>query len=212
MAVDIEAYNNYPIATSRRFELGQRWPLSSPYVRALGSTAKLLSKAGKRVLPVIAASAAKKLKTGSISTPITYNSPAQMPYQKRKIMRRLRRRTGRRKSGSRMSGVNTFQHDSKGRYGYRRMPAGRRRKWKSFVRKVRHIELGQQPLQIYTNATASNGSTAANAQSYYGYIIGGTQVSGNDELYQTFQQAYNVANVAACVNYRIYIKNICTDY
>lgn len=103
------------------------------------------------------------------------------------------------------------QHDVSNRYQRRRMPKGRRKKWVNFTRRVQHVELQQQPLQVYTKSTHASGGTAAGAGSNYGFMCGGTTVTSNDELFQIFKGAYNVANAAACSPYRIFVKSLCLD-
>lgn len=90
------------------------------------------------------------------------------------------------------------------------MPAGKRRRWKSFVRKVRFVALKDQPLQFYTKSGTQSVTAVANASAVWGRMLGGVQVTNNDELYRTFQQAYNTT-VAASTGNKIYIKSMCLD-
>lgn len=105
----------------------------------------------------------------------------------------------------------TFQNDNQNRYTRKRMPRRKRKAWKKFTKKVRHVELQAQPLQVYTYESTQNLTSAANQGQVFSRICGGTTLTGNDEIYQIFQGAYNVANVAACAPYKIYIKSICMD-
>lgn len=107
--------------------------------------------------------------------------------------------------------VSSFQHDNVPRYNYKRMPARKRRVWKRFIKKVRHVDLQMQPLHVYTKKTLNAGTTAANVGNSFGYMIGGTTVTNNDELYQMFKGAYNVASAAACAPYKIYLKSLVLD-
>lgn len=106
---------------------------------------------------------------------------------------------------------NTFQHDSQMRYRKKRMPPRKRKAWKRFTKKVRHVELQAQPLQIYTKEGVANLTSAANQAQVYSRICGGTTVFGNDEIQQIFQSCYNLGTVAACAPYKIYVKSICMD-
>lgn len=92
------------------------------------------------------------------------------------------------------------------------MPKRKRRAWKKFTRKVNHVALQMQPLQIYATQNFQNYTSVANAGQIASRICGGTTVTGNDELYQIFQGAYNVGSVSACAPYKIYVKSICLDY
>jgi len=103
------------------------------------------------------------------------------------------------------------QHDTSTRYRYRRMSKKKRRRWTRFVKRVNHVELQSQPLQIYTKTYHQSLSTAAGNGGVASYMIGGATVSNNDELLQIFKSAYNVANAAAAAPYRIYVKSICLD-
>lgn len=105
----------------------------------------------------------------------------------------------------------TYQHDSALRYRKKRMPRRKRKQWVRFVRKVSAVDLSMQPLQIYTSEGTTNQSSSANQAQVWSRVLGGTQLSGNDEIYQIFQGAYNVANVAACAPYKIFIKSMCLD-
>jgi len=145
-------------------------------------------------------------------------SHARHPH--RPIMRRRNTRTVRRgarrtrsyrRRGAIIPRANTTQHDSRGRYSYRPMPRRRRRMWKRFVRKVTHVALQKQPLQVYTADNAVNQTSAANEMQIWGRMIGGTTVSGNDEILQVFKSAYNLANAAACVPYKLFLKSMCMD-
>jgi len=107
--------------------------------------------------------------------------------------------------------ANTFQHDSRMRYRRKRMPRGKRKAWKRFTRKVGAVSLGMQPLQIYTNEGVENVTATANQGTQWGRIVGGTNVTNNDELWQIFRRCYNLAAIANAVPYKIYIKSICMD-
>lgn len=107
--------------------------------------------------------------------------------------------------------VNTFQHDTQSRYRKKRMPRRKRRRWVSFVKKVRHIDLNMQPLQIYTQEGVANQIAVANVGNYWGRMCGGIGVPFNDEITQCFLNAYNLGSAAACAAYKLFIKSICLD-
>lgn len=111
--------------------------------------------------------------------------------------------------------ANTNQHDLRGRYRYKRMPARKRKAWKRFTRRVQHVDLQMQPLQVYTKEGVSNQTSVANANGAFSRICGGTTVTApraNDELFQCFNQAYNLGGVIAnAVPYKLYIKSMCMD-
>lgn len=115
----------------------------------------------------------------------------------------------------RLTGISPMptsnQHDQAGRYHYRRMPARRRKRWVRFTKRVRHVDLQMQPLQIYAKTSHASGSTLAGQGNIYGYMCGGVTVTGNDEIYQMFRGAYNVASVAECAPYKLYMKSLVMD-
>lgn len=107
--------------------------------------------------------------------------------------------------------VLSTQHDVVNRYRKKRMPRRRRRRWVGFVRKVRAVELAAQPLQFYGLARTERLTGAVNVQTYAGYMLGGTSVTNNDELYQIFQQAYNTISVSDAAEHIIFMKSISLD-
>lgn len=171
------------IFMGKAYQLKRRYGVS-PYMRALGATGSLIYNAGKKIAPYAAAAV-----FGSGSSGSGMNK----------------------KKGVRESGINTFQHDALNRYRYKRMPKRRRKRWTRFSKSVRHVNLQMQPLQIYTQKSVANGSSAVNAQSYYGYMLGGTQVTGNREIFEIFKDAYNTAAFSNCASYKIFIKSMCLD-
>lgn len=116
--------------------------------------------------------------------------------------------TGRR---STEGSVLSTQHDVVNRYRKKRMPKRRRRRWVSFVKKVRAVELAAQPLQFYGYQRTDRVTGAVNLQTYNSYMIGGTTVTNNDELYQIFQQAYSTLSIADASENIIYMKSISLD-
>lgn len=122
--------------------------------------------------------------------------------------------TTRRRTALEPSG-NTQQHDLRGRYRYKRMPARKRKAWKRFTRKVQHVDLQMQPLQIYTKEGTVNQTSVANANGVFSRMCGGTtvtSVTANNEIFQAFNQAYNLGGtVANAVPYKLFIKSIVLD-
>lgn len=105
----------------------------------------------------------------------------------------------------------TTQHDRSNRYSRRRMPRRRRRRWVRFVRQVQAVELSRQPLQFYDFQRSVNGSTVADAQGQTSFMLNGTTVTNNDELWRCFLDAYNLALAADAKNYVLYMKSACLD-
>lgn len=115
------------------------------------------------------------------------------------------------RTGSGGSGVVSFQNDSVLRYRKRRVSRRKRRAWKRFSRRVMHVDLQMQPLQIYTVEGTANLTSAVNQSQVWSRMCGGTTVTLNDEIYQCFQGAYNIASVAACNPYKIFLKSVVLD-
>lgn len=123
-----------------------------------------------------------------------------------------RSQTGRKKRRTIESGVNTYQHDSRLRYRRKSMPKKKRLRWKRFKSKVKAVDLGMQPLQMYTYNNVANVSCAINTQGVFSFMNGGMTVGGNDELFQIFNDAYSLAGViASAKNYKIFVKSLCLD-
>lgn len=109
----------------------------------------------------------------------------------------------------------TTQHDVRGRYRYKRMPARRRKRWVRFSKRVRHVMLQQNALSSYSQDTVVpylNLQWLANKQITFGVMLGGTTVTFNDELFQLFRQAYDPAlTTTTCDAYKLFIKSMCLD-
>lgn len=105
----------------------------------------------------------------------------------------------------------TTQHDSAVRYRKKRMPSKKRKRWVRFAKRVRAVELSEQPLQFYDAQTSANYTTSADQQNQVGFMLGGVQVGSNDELYKIFVDAYNVASATAAASYQVYMKSMCLD-
>lgn len=106
---------------------------------------------------------------------------------------------------------NTYQHDAEKRYQRRPMPRRKKRRWVRFTKKVKHVTLQMQPLQVYTQEGTVNVTSAVNQGNAWSRMLGGIAVSGNDEILQSFQSAYNVVGASNCYDYRLYLKSICMD-
>lgn len=106
----------------------------------------------------------------------------------------------------------TTQYDVSGRYRRKPMPKRKRRAWKRFTSKVKHVLLQQTPLSSYTFDTANNETWAVNQQATFGVMLGGTTASGNDELLQAFRNAYGATITTTNVDaYKLFIKSIVLD-
>lgn len=111
-----------------------------------------------------------------------------------------------------MGRLTTEQRDSRVGYVKRRMPRRRRRSWKRFTRKVQHVMLQMGATQTFSQKFATLKSWAANAQNYWGFMLGGVSVSNNDELLKAFRLAYGSALTLADIDdYKLFIKSLCLD-
>lgn len=108
-------------------------------------------------------------------------------------------------------GFSSGNRETVTRYKRKRMPAKRRRRWKRFVRKVDFVNLKGQPLQFYTVSGTASVTASANASTSWGRMLLGMNVSGNDEVWKLFQQAYNDSTVAYATGQKIYLKSACLD-
>jgi len=112
------------------------------------------------------------------------------------------------------SGTVTFQRDGVTRYVKHRMPGRMRRRWRSFVRRVQHVNMASGPCRTFTRDSAGQSAWSINEQTFFGYICGGTTTSGNDELRQVFYDAYGTAVVTppSSINQRkLFIKSVVMD-
>lgn len=123
-----------------------------------------------------------------------------------------RRSTGSQSNKVTNAGPITEQHDISNRYRRKPMPRYKRRRWRSFTKKVQHVMLQMNPLQTYTFDFANNETWTANQQAIFGFMLGGTTTTNNDELFQVFRTAYGGAITTATVDaYKIFIKSMCLD-
>lgn len=106
----------------------------------------------------------------------------------------------------------TFQRDGVTRYTKHRMPGRLRRRWRSFVRRVNHVALQAQALKTFTRDELDRESWAGNTQAYFGYICGGVDVTGNNELGEAFKDVFGSASTTITRNRNIlYMKSLCMD-
>lgn len=106
----------------------------------------------------------------------------------------------------------TNQYDARIRYVRKPMPKAKRRRWKRFTGKVKHVMLQMQPLQSYCDDNGGAVMTAAaDAQTTSGIMLGGTQVTNNSELYEIFSDQFTLASVAAAKPYSLFIKSMSLD-
>lgn len=119
---------------------------------------------------------------------------------------------GKKSKGAQEYSVNTTQHDVVTRYRKRHMSRRRRKRYVGFVKRVQGVIAKMEPLQTYNNLYYSNGSSAANKGSFFGWILGGSQVSNNNELQQIMYSLYNVSTLADVYNRKVLVKSICMDF
>lgn len=116
-----------------------------------------------------------------------------------------------RRSRSAQSGTVTFQRDGVTRYVKSRMPRAMRRRWRSFVRRVEHVNLQAGPTRTFTRASTDFETWNANEQGYFGYMCGGMTVTGNNELREVFTDAHGTG-VGTTLNQRkLFIKSLVMD-
>jgi hypothetical protein len=80
------------------------------------------------------------------------------------------------------------------------------------MRRVQGVVAKSQPVQSYNNLTYQNGTTAANKGSTFGYIMGGTDISNNDEIFKAFCALYNQTTLAGITGNSLVIRSICLDF
>lgn len=169
----------YQTDTRKRRRLFGVSPEQAGALVKYGSSA--VSRAGRAVLPWIASAAA--------ATGAAYSA-------------------SRTKKGAIESSVNSYQHDSRTRYRYRRQP---RRKRRAYVRKVRlfdHLMSKRQPLQTYTVKKTQSGTSAVDNQISFGVLLYSTQIGGSEnDLQQMFYDAYAVASLANIDQKKLIIKS-----
>lgn len=106
----------------------------------------------------------------------------------------------------------TTQFDVSGRYRRKPVSQRKRRQWKRFSGKVKHVMLQQQALSTYTIDFINRETWAANKQVTFGVMLGGTTAPNNDELFQIFRQAYGGGITTTTVDdYKLFVKSICLD-
>lgn len=106
----------------------------------------------------------------------------------------------------------TNQFDSRTRYRRKSMPRFKRRRWRKFSGKVKHVMLQLQPLRAYTYDVCGQLTAGVNVQNYAGYMCGANSLTANDEIFQCFKQEFagatTVANAAA---YKLFVKSVALD-
>lgn len=108
--------------------------------------------------------------------------------------------------------TTTEQRDSRVGYVKHRMPRGRRRRWKRFTRKVQHVMLQMGASQTFSVPRATIKSWIANAQNYWGVMLGATGAVNNDDLVDAFKRAYgSTLNLTDLDDYKLFIKSLCLD-
>lgn len=106
----------------------------------------------------------------------------------------------------------TTQHDVSNRYRRKPMPRYRRKKWKKFTNQVKHVMMQMNALSTYTIDFINNETWAVDKQVIFGFMLGGTQATNNDELFQIFRQAYSSAITTSTVDdYKLFVKSLCLD-
>lgn len=109
------------------------------------------------------------------------------------------------------SGPITEQHDAARRYLRRPMPRFKRRRWRSFTKRVQHVMLQSQALMSYTRDLTTSETWLANKQVTFGYYLGGTLFGENDELNQAFRSAYGLITSTSLDDYKLFIKAMSLD-
>lgn len=188
----------------------QRAPSYSPYKRALAFTAGAIAKGGQYAAPFIA-NALSTPKRRRISLP-----PTPMSRSRSRGRSMFRRSSRRRSSSSRgrasSGGVTTEQRDYATRYISRPQSRYRRKRWRSFTRKVQHVMLQMGGTQSFNLSFSGRNSQGVNTARWDGQMIGGTQANNNDELLQAFRRAYGTTVSASNVDdYRLFIKSLVLD-
>lgn len=130
--------------------------------------------------------------------------------RRRRFGNRRRRRFGRRRFAKRRVIVNRIasaNHETQSRF-----KPTRHRVRSGFVSRVRYALMRLQPVALYTYQTNDSISGTANQDSIFSVMAGGMTVTNQDEIFQAFNCAYNLAGVVASAKpYKLYIRNICLD-
>lgn len=111
------------------------------------------------------------------------------------------------------SSIISNQYDVGSRYRRQRMPARKRRVWKRFTRRVKHVMLQMQAGSTFTSDNYQRLiSVAANTQVTFGQMLGGVGATDNDELLAIFKSAYNPAlSVTSTDKYKLFVKSMVLD-
>lgn len=148
------------------------------------------------------------MRAAAYSSPVLGTAAAAGGAMMNRIFRRSGAAAG---NGGRTGPIVSTQRDQATRYRRKRMPRRKRKRWVSFTRKVRHVELQMQPLQIFTKEGVINLTSAAGQSQIWSRMAGGTTVANNDEILRIFAAQYNTTVLSNLVAYRIFIKSLVLD-
>lgn len=109
-------------------------------------------------------------------------------------------------------GSVTTQHDVSTRYRRKRMPYRKRKRWVRFTRRVRHVELQQQPLQIYQQLTKNSATQGTGVQGQAGLYLLDVNAANQGHLTSLFKSVYGGAGgVTEYASRRLFLKSACID-
>lgn len=108
--------------------------------------------------------------------------------------------------------TNTTQRDVTTRYVRRRMPPYKRRRWVSFVKKTRAVELAQQPLQVYQALLKSSKTVTLGEQWTEGVLLKDNNMPNQADLVNMFKDAYGGGGLPTDYDSRrLYLKSCTLD-
>lgn len=177
---------------------------------ARNSTKYVVNKSGqvvKRAGESLRNYAYKRSRSDSSDSGI--ESDKSMP--RRSFSRAGARRRYRRRSTWSSGRLVTTQHDAQSRY--RRGRGSRRgsRRGRRFRYRVLQTVNSLQPLSVYTVVQSAQGTTANNAQSYYGVGLFCTKMTGMNDLQNIFTDAGVDLATATNTSSKVVIKSACLD-
>lgn len=113
-----------------------------------------------------------------------------------------------------MSSITTEQRDSGTRYVARRGGSRRGRRQRAFARRVQNVFLRLGATQAISDEFGYVTTSAVGQQTWESFIVAGTTVSDNDHLIRAFKAAYTAAAISTTTvdDYKLYVRNICTDF
>lgn len=111
------------------------------------------------------------------------------------------------------SSIISTQYDVGSRYRRKRMPARKRKAWKRFSGKVKHVMLQMEGLSTVTNDNYKRVVTVAvDTQVTFGQMLGGVGATDNDEILAAFKSAYGALLTTSTVDkYKLFLKSMCLD-